>query len=126
MKQGEPRFCAACGINRRAISKGTFCFDCKPGGPFTPPPCTRCGTTENFFASLSVPALRCGLDFFGHSFIADHTGDVVAQADDRSEQVITASFDLDEVRRYRHSWGVFRDRRPDLYGPLLKMDGGRG
>ena len=51
MKQGEPRFCAACGINRRAISKGTFCFDCMPGGPFTPPPCTRCGTTENFFAS---------------------------------------------------------------------------
>jgi N-carbamoylputrescine amidase len=61
--------------------------------------------------------------FYGHSFIADHTGEVVAQADDHTEQVLTATFDLDEIRRYRHSWGVFRDRRPDLYGPLLKLDG---
>lgn len=65
------------------------------------------------------------ITFYGHSFIADHTGAVVAQADDHSEQVITATFDLDEIRRYRHSWGVFRDRRPDLYGPLLKLDGVR-
>ncbi len=63
------------------------------------------------------------ITFYGHSFITDHTGEVVAQADDRSEQVLTATFDLDEIRRYRHSWGVFRDRRPDLYGPLLKLDG---
>ncbi len=66
------------------------------------------------------------LTFYGHSFIADHTGAVIAQADDHSEQILTASFDLDEIRRYRHAWGVFRDRRPDLYGPLLKLDGGRG
>ena len=33
---------------------------------------------------------------------------------------------IEEIRRYRHSWGVFRDRRPDLYGSLLKLDGGRG
>jgi len=69
---------------------------------------------------------KLSITFYGHSFIADHTGAVVAQADDRSEQVITASFDLEEIRRYRHSWGVFRDRRPDLYGPLLKLDGGGG
>jgi N-carbamoylputrescine amidase len=69
---------------------------------------------------------KLSITFYGHSFIADHTGAVVAQADDASEQVITASFDLEEIRKYRHSWGVFRDRRPDLYGPLLKLDGGRG
>lgn len=63
------------------------------------------------------------LTFYGHSFIADHTGAVVAQADDRSEQVLTATFDLEAVRRYRHAWGVFRDRRPDLYGPLLSLGG---
>jgi N-carbamoylputrescine amidase len=40
-----------------------------------------------------------------------------------SESVLTAAFDLEEVRRYRHSWGVFRDRRPDLYYPLLSLDG---
>jgi N-carbamoylputrescine amidase len=65
------------------------------------------------------------MTFYGHSFIADHTGEIVAQADDHSEQVLTATFDLDAIRRYRHSWGVFRDRRPDLYAPLLKLDGGR-
>jgi N-carbamoylputrescine amidase len=63
------------------------------------------------------------MTFYGHSFIADHTGAVVAQADDRSECVLTASFDLEAVRRYRHAWGVFRDRRPDLYGPLLSLGG---
>jgi N-carbamoylputrescine amidase len=68
---------------------------------------------------------KLSITFYGHSFIADHTGEVVAQADDRSEQVVTAEFDLDAVRRYRQSWGLFRDRRPDLYGPLLKLDGGR-
>jgi N-carbamoylputrescine amidase len=64
------------------------------------------------------------LTFYGHSFIADHTGEIVAQADDHSEQILTATFDLDAIRRYRHAWGVFRDRRPDLYAPLLKLDGG--
>jgi N-carbamoylputrescine amidase len=65
------------------------------------------------------------ITFYGHSFIADHTGEIVAQADDHSEQVIMATFDLEEIRRYRHSWGVFRDRRPDLYAPLMKLDGVR-
>ena len=64
---------------------------------------------------------KCAISFYGHSFIADHTGAIVAQADERSEAVLTASFDLDAIRRYRHAWGVFRDRRPDLYGPLLAL-----
>jgi len=64
---------------------------------------------------------KCAISFYGHSFIADHTGEVVAQADDCTESVLTATFDLDAVRRYRHAWGVFRDRRPDLYGPLLSL-----
>jgi len=64
---------------------------------------------------------KCAITFYGSSFIADHTGEVVAQADDHSESVLTATFDLDAVRRYRHAWGVFRDRRPDLYGPLLEL-----
>jgi N-carbamoylputrescine amidase len=37
--------------------------------------------------------------------------------------VITATFDLDAVAEQRASWGLFRDRRPDLYGPLLTADG---
>ena len=46
-------------------------------------------------------------------------------ADRSSEDVLTAELDLDEARDYRRSWGVFRDRRPDLYGPLLTLDGQR-
>jgi N-carbamoylputrescine amidase len=60
----------------------------------------------------------CAVTFYGASFIADHTGAKVAEADDGSEQVILATFDLDRVRDARVGWGVFRDRRPDLYGRL--------
>ncbi len=59
------------------------------------------------------------VDFYGHSFIADHTGALVNQADDETEAVLVAGFDLDDVARYRTQWGVFRDRRPDLYGDLM-------
>jgi len=47
----------------------------------------------------------------------------MAEADRTSETVLTAEFDLDAVRRYREAWGIFRDRRPDLYYPLLSLDG---
>jgi N-carbamoylputrescine amidase len=63
------------------------------------------------------------MTFYGSSFIASPTGEKVAEADRVTETVLTASFDLEEIRRYRESWGVFRDRRPDLYGPLLSLDG---
>jgi len=65
------------------------------------------------------------LKFYGSSFIADHTGGIIETADRESETVLTASIDLETVRDYRRSWGVFRDRRPDLYGVLLSLDGQR-
>ncbi len=65
----------------------------------------------------------CGLTFYGGSFIADHTGAKVAEMDRTSEGVLTATFDLDAVRAARRAWGVFRDRRPDLYGALSSLDG---
>lgn len=58
--------------------------------------------------------------FYGSSFIADHTGAKLTEADRVSEGVITAALDLDEIAAARRSWGVFRDRRPDLYGVLLE------
>ncbi len=64
------------------------------------------------------------LTFYGHSFIADHTGAIVAEADDRSETVLVHEFDLDEIRRFRDGWGVYRDRRPDLYQAIATLDGG--
>jgi N-carbamoylputrescine amidase len=63
------------------------------------------------------------MTFYGSSFIADPTGAKVAEADRSSETVITATFDLDAVRAQRHAWGVFRDRRPELYAPILTLDG---
>jgi N-carbamoylputrescine amidase len=65
------------------------------------------------------------MTFYGSSFIAGPTGEKVVEADRESESVITASFDLDQVRAQRHAWGVFRDRRPDLYEPILTLDGHR-
>ncbi len=63
------------------------------------------------------------MTFYGSSFIADPTGGKVAEADRSSEAVLTATFDLDAMRAQRHAWGVFRDRRPELYAPLLTLDG---
>ncbi len=62
------------------------------------------------------------MTFYGGSFIADQTGEKVAEAGDQ-QAVITAGFDLEEIRAQRASWGLFRDRRPDLYAPLLTLDG---
>jgi N-carbamoylputrescine amidase len=63
------------------------------------------------------------MEFYGSSFITDHMGAITKSADRTTECVLTATIDLEEVRRYRRSWGVFRDRRPDLYGSLLTLDG---
>lgn len=53
------------------------------------------------------------------------TGELVASADDKEEAVLIAKFDLDKIKLKRNSWGVFRDRRPDLYKVLLTSDGSK-
>jgi N-carbamoylputrescine amidase len=63
------------------------------------------------------------IDFYGSSFIADNAGQLAAKAPRDAEAVLTATFDLDAIRDLRRSWGVFRDRRVDLFGPLLGYDG---
>jgi N-carbamoylputrescine amidase len=63
------------------------------------------------------------MTFYGSSFIAGPTGEKLVEADRDSESVIVASFDLEKVGAQRHAWGVFRDRRPELYAPLLTLDG---
>jgi N-carbamoylputrescine amidase len=61
--------------------------------------------------------------FYGSSFITDQTGAKVAEASEEQEEIVTAAFDLDETRRYRDRWAIFRDRRPDMYRALLTADG---
>ena len=55
------------------------------------------------------------LTFYGSSFITDGTGELVCSASRDREEVLTASFDLDEMAENRMSWGLFRDRRPECY-----------
>jgi len=61
--------------------------------------------------------------FYGSSFIAGPDGQVVDRAARDGEAVLTARFDLDAIGALRRSWGVFRDRRTDLYGALATLDG---
>eukprot|EP00245_Coleochaete_scutata_P004077 TRINITY_DN16296_c0_g1_i1.p2 TRINITY_DN16296_c0_g1~~TRINITY_DN16296_c0_g1_i1.p2 ORF type:complete len:305 (+),score=61.70 TRINITY_DN16296_c0_g1_i1:143-1057(+) len=63
------------------------------------------------------------ITFYGNSFIAGPTGAIEQSADDKDEAVLVATFDLDLMQSQRAFWGVFRDRRPDLYKPLLSLDG---
>ncbi|HEX2100941.1 MAG TPA: N-carbamoylputrescine amidase [Candidatus Synoicihabitans sp.] len=66
---------------------------------------------------------RWKVTYYGSSFIADHTGAKIKEARREGEAVLTATFDLDAIRDYRTAWGVFRDRRPELYGPIMTLDG---
>ena len=59
-----------------------------------------------------------GQVFYGTSFIADHTGEIMGDLDRKEEGVVVATVDMDEVDRARAAWGFFRDRRTDLYGAL--------
>ncbi|MDP3264115.1 MAG: N-carbamoylputrescine amidase [Tabrizicola sp.] len=61
--------------------------------------------------------------FYGSSFIADQTGQLVAKAGREGEAVLTASFDLGKIARMRRSWGLFRDRRPETYGAVGTLGG---
>lgn len=60
-----------------------------------------------------------GQVFYGTSFIADETGEIVTDLGRKEEGVLVATFDLDHIDRARAAWGFFRDRRTDLYDILL-------
>ena len=70
-----------------------------------------------------VAANRIGTEgnqtYYGHSFITDHFGDILAEIPDGDEGVIVKELDLAEAAKRRAAFGFFRDRRPDLYGRLV-------
>ena len=70
----------------------------------------RVGREENDGASQT---------YYGHSFMADHVGEIVASFGAKEEGVLIGSFDLAAIERYRAEWGFFRDRRTDLYAKTL-------
>ena len=68
---------------------------------------------------LEGPA-ESGIDFYGHSFIANEWGDLVAEFGAAETGVLVQTLDLDLARQHRASWGFFRDRRPQLYGRIAE------
>ena len=63
---------------------------------------------------------KSSLCFYGSSFLTDETGEVIAKASRDKEEIIYAEYDFEENRKMRASWGMFRDRRPECYGELVK------
>jgi N-carbamoylputrescine amidase len=74
-----------------------------------------------------VAANRIGVEaeltFYGHSFIVDHRGEMLASLGSDETGILIQAFDLKEIEIYRAGFGFFRDRRPDLYQILLSADG---
>jgi N-carbamoylputrescine amidase len=74
-----------------------------------------------------VAANRIGLEtigvaeqrFYGHSFIADHTGEILQSFGADDEGIVLQEFDLADIEKYRADWGFFRDRRTDLYAKSI-------
>src|SRR5690606_34555733 len=63
------------------------------------------------------------ITFYGSSFLADQCGAKVEELGQDEEGVLLHSYDLDRLEHIRSAWGVFRDRRPNLYDPLMTLDG---
>ena len=63
------------------------------------------------------------MTFYGSSFITDATGAKVAEAGRDDERVLIADIDVEANRAMRAAWGLFRDRRPELYGAITSLDG---
>ena len=63
------------------------------------------------------------ITFYGSSFIADQFGAKLQELNETEEGILVQRFDLDELEKIRSAWGVFRDRRPNLYGALKTLDG---
>ncbi len=61
-----------------------------------------------------------GIEFWGRSFIAGTSGEILARAASDREEVLTATLDLARVDQTRTHWPFFRDRRIDAYGDLTR------
>ena len=58
-------------------------------------------------------------EFYGSSYFANPRGQIIAQASRDKDEVLTTDLNLDEIADVRRTWQFYRDRRPDLYGPLV-------
>ena len=60
------------------------------------------------------------LCFYGSSFMTNETGEIIKAAGRDSEEILISDYDFEALRNIRLEWGVFRDRRPEMYGCLTK------
>jgi N-carbamoylputrescine amidase len=58
-------------------------------------------------------------EFYGTSYFCNPRGKIIAEAARDKDEVLTADLNLDEIAEVRRTWQFYRDRRPDLYGPLV-------
>ena len=77
-------------------------------------------TTQKIKSSKANNEQSSALTFYGSSFITDEIGEVLEDAGRTEEKVILHTFDLAQVEELRFSWGLFRDRRPEMYGEIVK------
>jgi len=75
---------------------------------------------EYVFPSSENNMQESSILFYGSSFITDETGQIVCEASRDEEEILYYEIDLDSIQDMRMSWGVFRDRRPELYGCIIK------
>ena len=61
--------------------------------------------------------------FYGKSFICDRSGKIINEASKDKEEIILANIDTEEDHLFRRNWGLFRDRRTDLYKEILTLEG---
>ena len=61
--------------------------------------------------------------FYGKSFICNRSGKIIAEASKDKEEIIIAEIDTEENHLFRRNWGLFRDRRPELYKEILSLNG---
>ena len=76
---------------------------------------------SNRIGSESVKGQTNG--FYGKSFICDRSGKILEEASKDKEEIIVAEINTEEDHLFRRNWGLFRDRRTDLYGEILTLDG---
>ncbi|QSF45433.1 N-carbamoylputrescine amidase [Paenibacillus tianjinensis] len=63
------------------------------------------------------------INFYGSSFIAGPQGNKIVEAGRDEQAVLVSEFDLDALEVGRIEWGIFRDRRPELYRMIASYDG---
>jgi len=73
-----------------------------------------------FVAVTNRVGIEDDLEFWGNSFVADPFGQIIAQADAKSEETLIVECDLGKIERTRRNWPFLRDRRIDAYQDLTR------